>query len=193
MRARKVFGTETACIEQRHGQRVTQRHLRGGAGGGCQIQRAGFALHAAVEHDVGIFGERGFQPAGHRDQRHALALEHRQQHGEFVGLAAVGDAQHQIALRDHAQIAVAGFRRVHEERRRAGGGQRRGDLATDMAALAHAHDHHATGRGENSGNRIDERISHTIGESHERVGLISKRLPRQLQGAGWVERMGGSW
>jgi hypothetical protein len=43
----------------------------------------------------------------------------------------------------HAQVAVAGLGRVHEERRRAGAGQRGGDLAAHVAALAHAHDDHA--------------------------------------------------
>ena len=44
---------------------------------------------------------------------------------------------------DHAQVAVAGLGRMDEHGRRAGGGQRRGDLAADVAALAHAHDHDA--------------------------------------------------
>ena len=37
---------------------------------------------------------------------------------------------------------MAGFGGMHEERRGAGGGQRRGDLAADMAGLAHTRDDH---------------------------------------------------
>ena len=40
--------------------------------------------------------------------------------------------------RDHAEIAVAGLGGMDEERRRAGGGKGRGDLAADMADLADA-------------------------------------------------------
>jgi hypothetical protein len=78
---------------------------------------------------------------------HAQALDHRQDGGELVALAAVGHGQHHVVRGDHAQVAVAGLGRVHEERRRAGGRQRGGDLAADVAALAHAHhDHAAAGR-----------------------------------------------
>ena len=80
--------------------------------------------------------------AGHRDQRHAQALEHRQDDGDLLALAAVGNRQHQVDRLDHAQVAVAGLGRMHEHRRRAGRGQRGGDLAADVAALAHAHHHH---------------------------------------------------
>ena len=47
VRAGEVLGLEAARIEQRHGQRVAQRQLRGGAGGGRQVERAGFLLDAA--------------------------------------------------------------------------------------------------------------------------------------------------
>ena len=87
------------------------------------------ACRASV--DVGL--------AGHAHQRHAQPA-HRRQHGrELVALAAVADGQHHVARHHHAQVAVAGLGRVHEEGRRAGGGQRGGDLAADVAALAHAH------------------------------------------------------
>ena len=41
---------------------------------------------------------------------------------------------------DHAEVAVAGLARMHEISRRAGRGEGRGDLAADMAGLAHAGD-----------------------------------------------------
>ena len=49
--------------------------------------------------------------AGHRHQRHAEALERRQDRRELVALAAVGDRQHDVAGRDHAEVAVAGLGR----------------------------------------------------------------------------------
>ena len=51
-------------------------------------------------------------------------------------LAGPGQRDDDVVRRDHAEIAVAGFGGVDEEGRRAGRGQRRGDLARDMAGLA---------------------------------------------------------
>ena len=75
VRAGEVLGVEAARVQQRHRQRVAQRQLRGGAGGGRQVQRAGFLLDAAVEHDVGVPRQRGTRVAGHGHQRHAQALD----------------------------------------------------------------------------------------------------------------------
>ena len=54
--------------------------------------------------------------------------------------------------RDHAEIAVARLGRMDELRRRAGRGEGGGDLARDMAALAHAGDDDAARRG---GEQVD--------------------------------------
>ena len=42
--------------------------------------------------------------------------------------------------RDHAEVAVARLARMHEKGGRAGRGEGRGDLAPDVAGLAHAGD-----------------------------------------------------
>jgi hypothetical protein len=88
-------------------------------------------------------GQRGIGSAGHRDQRHAEALEHGQDDGELLDFAAVRDREHQVDRLDHAEIAVARLRRMHEHRRRPRRCESGRDLAADMAALAHAHDDHA--------------------------------------------------
>jgi hypothetical protein len=62
VRAGKVFGAEAPRVEQGHGQGVAHGQLGGGAGRGGQVQRAGFALHAAVEHQVGMLGQGGLSP-----------------------------------------------------------------------------------------------------------------------------------
>ena len=61
----------------------------------------------------------------------------RQQH-ELVGLAGIGQHQHDVVRRDHPEVAVRRFGGMHEERRRAGRRQRRGELARDVARLADA-------------------------------------------------------
>ena len=62
--------------------------------------------------------------------------------GQLRCLTRIGQSQHRVAGHDHAQIAMAGLGRVHEMRRRAGGGEGRRDLARDMAGFAHAADDH---------------------------------------------------
>ena len=67
--------------------------------------------------------------------------------GSSASISAVSpeldSASTHIAARHHAQVAMAGLGRMQEEGRRAGAGQRGGDLAADMAGLAQAGDHHA--------------------------------------------------
>ena len=65
--------------------------------------------------------------------------------GEFRGFPRVGQRQDRVAGDDHAQVAVRGLRRMHEQRGRAGRGQSGGDLARDVAGLAHAGDHDPAG------------------------------------------------
>ncbi len=105
---------------------------------------------------VGFAGEGGLRASGHRDQRVALSLEHRQQHRDFVGFAGIGQRQHHVAVGDHAQIAVAGLAGMDIERGRAGGGEGRGDLARDVAGFAHAHADHAAGAGQNGAAGLGE-------------------------------------
>jgi hypothetical protein len=57
--AGEIVGAEAARIEQGDGQRVTERQRCGRAGGGRQIQRAGFLVDAGVEVDVGFLCQRG--------------------------------------------------------------------------------------------------------------------------------------
>ncbi len=90
-------------------------------------------------------GQRRAGARGDRHQRQAEAARVRDQVGQFGGLARIGQRQHRVARHDHAQVAVRGLGRVDEQRRRAGGGERGGDLAGDQAGLAHAGDHHAAG------------------------------------------------
>ena len=94
---------------------------------------------------VGIAGQGGVRIAGEGDQRNTQPLDAR---GRMVRisarLAGIGQRQHGVVARDHADVAVAGLGRVHEEGGGAGAGQRGGDLAADVAGFAHAgHDHPA--------------------------------------------------
>ena len=94
---------------------------------GCE--RAGLGRNADIQMQVAFTSQGRINPPAHRDHGIALALEHRQQHQDFVALAGIGQRQQDVGVGDHAQVAVAGFTRMHVERRGAGGGQGRGDLA----------------------------------------------------------------
>ena len=89
VRTGEVFFAKAAGVEQRHRKRVAKRHLRGGAGGGCQVQRAGLLVNGAVERDVGMAGERRIAAAGHRHQRDAEPLDGRQDGGKLVAFPRV--------------------------------------------------------------------------------------------------------
>ena len=81
--------------------------------------------------------------AGERDQLGAAALHQRHDLQQLLARAGVRDGDEHVAALDHAEVAVARLGRMHEVRRRAGAGEGRGDLARDVAGLAHAAHHHA--------------------------------------------------
>jgi len=58
MRAREVVRGKPARIEKRNGERVAQREGGGGAGRGCEVERARLLRDARVEMDVRLARER---------------------------------------------------------------------------------------------------------------------------------------
>ncbi len=140
MRAREILRREAARFEHCHRERIAERERGGGAGRGREIERAGLFCDAHVEVDAGGARQVRIRIAGHGDDGNAEAGEVRNQQQHFGGFAGVGDRQQHVVARDHADVAMAGFGRMHEERRGAGGGERGGDLAGDMAGFAHAAD-----------------------------------------------------
>ena len=148
VRTREVLAGETARFQQCDRERIAERERGGGARRGREVERAGFGRYADIEVDVGPARQGRAGATGHRDQRVALALQHRQQHEQFVGFAGIGQRQHHVCVGDHAEIAMPGFARVDVERRGAGRGQRRRDLARDVPGLAHPGAGHAPAGGE---------------------------------------------
>jgi hypothetical protein len=73
----------------------------------------------------------------------AVGAKHWQDGSEFITFTAVGNGNDQVGVFDHAKVAVAGFGRMHKHCGSARGRQGRSDLATHMAAFAHAHHDHA--------------------------------------------------
>ena len=91
--------------------------------------------------------------------------------GDLGRFAGIGDDDDHIALGHHAQIAVAGLGRVNELRGRAGAGEGRGDLASDMARFAHAGHDHPAARGQNGFDRPVKAVAQADGQRGQAFGL----------------------
>ena len=142
--------------------------------------RAGFLLDAGVKNRVGLPGKTGIGFAHQRDELHAHALDDRQDGKNFRGLAGVGNGEHDVGGGDHAKVAVRGLARVHEEGGGAGAGEGGGDLAADVAALAHAGDDDAPLAGEHQTAGIGELPVEARRQRLQRLGLELDHLASQL-------------
>ncbi len=140
MEALEIAFGEVVALQQRQRQRVAQRHHHGRRRGRRQSHRAGLDRRRQAQHHVGGFGEAAPFVARHRHERDAEAPAVREHVGQFRRLARVGEREDRVVPADIAEIAVARLGGMDELRRRAGRGEGRGDLARDMAALAHAGD-----------------------------------------------------
>ena len=192
--AGKVLGLKAPGIEQGRGQGIAQGQLHGGAGRGGQVERAGFALDAGVQHPIGVLGQGGLEVARHGGHAHALAFEHGQQVGDFMALAAIGQGQHQIAATHHAQVAMAGLGRMHKKSGCAGRGQRGGNLVPHMAAFAHAHDDDPPAQRQNGLHHRDEVFVQALGQCVQRgnFNVQSSAGRGQRLGAVHVRDRGGA-
>ena len=114
----------------------------------------------------------------------ALALDVRRQRAELVGLAGVRQHQHDVVARDHAEVAVLRLGGMHEERRRAGRRERRGDLARDVPGLADAGDDDAAAAARASARRRRRTAPPSRCDSARiACGLDGEHVARQRQRA----------
>ena len=189
VRAREIFFAESLGIEQGHRQRIAQRECGGGAGGGGEPHRAGFLRHRAVEMHIRRQRQAGFRVAGQADEVRALALDGGHDGEQLVAFAGIGQRDDHVLRGDHAEIAVAGFARMHEIGGRAGAGHGRGDLARDVAGLAHAADDDASLAGEDEVQRLQKIVVDALRERPNGIGFDVQYLTCK------VERMrcGGEW
>ena len=138
---------------------------------------------------VGVLGEAGVRIARDGDERRALALERGDDGEKLVGFAGVRDGEHDVVGRDHAEVAVGGFSGMHEVGGGARGGKGGGELAADVAGLAHAgHDQTALA-GKNARNGVREFAAERRGEVRERPGFLGQNFLPELESCCGIECM----
>ena len=181
MRTGEVLDRKAARVEQRDRERIAERQHRRRARRGREAQRAGFGVDGGVDVHVGRLRERRLLVARQRDDLRALPLEMRRQQHELVGLAGIRQHHHDIRRRDHAEVAVRGFRRVDEEGRRARRRERGRELARDVTGLADAgHDHPAVAM-EDEVDGGDEIGAEPRGEPDDRIGFGRENVARERE------------
>ena len=87
---------------------------------------------------------------------------------------------------------MAGLAGVHEKGWRAGGGQGRGDLAPDVATLAHAHHDDATAAHQHDLARAPEAFALARLQAEQGAGLDVESVARELQRTHRIESGKGS-
>lgn len=108
---------------------VEDRQHQHNRGGGQHVQRIYLPLHPGGDCQLRRLCDGGMRVFRHRDQRHPLGLQRRQQAGQLVGIAAARDQDQQIVGAQEAQIAVRRAGGVEIDRRPLHAGQHMGYLA----------------------------------------------------------------
>ena len=165
MEQAEVARREAARLEQRDGQGVAHGELHRRGRGRREAVGTGFLGLGQSKADVGLPPQRAVGGRGDRDERNGEALGVGDDVGKFGGLARPRQREDHVLLPHHAEIAMAGFARMDEIGGRARGGHCRGDLARDMAGLAHARDDGAAGGGHDPRHGRVERVAKALGRA----------------------------
>eukprot|EP01136_Pigoraptor_vietnamica_P039950 Opistho-1_new@11301 len=174
MQLMEILRRESLALQQRHGQRITQSQHHGGGGGGRDADQPGLAHIRQQQGHVGGAAQRAVAAAGDADQRNRPAPGVADDVGQFEGLARVGQGDHRIGGRHHAEIAVAGFRRMDELRRGSGRGKGGGNLAGDVAAFAHAGDDDPAGHPRQQVQRLAHLAVELAGQAQQGFGFLAQ-------------------
>ena len=83
-------------------------------------------------------------------------------------------------MRDHTEVAMAGFARMHIKRRGARARQGRGYLARDMSALAHAGDDRAARGTVDEIDGGDKALVQRLAHCPQRISLKPEDTPRRI-------------
>ncbi len=176
----EIVFAEALALHQRDGDRIAERqhHRR------ARRRRAnGPGLRHFWQHDGDVrrIHQHGFRAAHEGHQRNREPARIGDDVAQLVRFAGIAQAQHEVIRRNHPEIAVARFRRVHEKRGRARARQRRRDFLADMAGFAHAGNNHPAFQRRDF---LDQRDEFPIERTRDRLEPL--HLPRD-DGAGGSE------
>ena len=188
----KVAGGEAASFQERDRQRVAERELHGRRRRRREAVRARLLGGRQRQADVGLAAEGAVSAGGHRDQRDGVALGERDDRRELHGFARPGQGKDHVAVLHHAEVAVARFGGMDEGGRLARRGERRRDLARDVARLAHSGDDHPAARGcdrlhrprEGGAQAALSGLPHSLVEGLETAAFVVEGSQRRKDGAG---------
>ena len=193
MQTAEVDGGEAAALQKRDRQRIAERGLHQGGGGGGEIVRTGFARLRQRQHHVGRLTERAVGRCRDGDQADAEAARIVDQVLELGGLSRPRQRHDHVVGRDHAEIAMACFARVDEKGGGAGGSESGRDLARDVAGLAHPGHDQATVRARDQFHRRDESVTEPVMDGGGKRGdagrLGLERPHRRGDQVAWAGRI----
>ena len=133
MQRGEVLAAKAFDFQQGHGERIAQGERDRGTRGWRECFRTGFLGDRGVEDDGRLAAQRRIGVACQRDDRHAQPLELIDQAEQLVGGPALRQHHADIVATHDAEVAVQRVHGMEEHRRRAGGRERRGDLAGDQS------------------------------------------------------------
>jgi CBS domain-containing protein len=170
MERMEMIGGEAPRLEEGDRKRVADDKLHER---GCRRRepvRAGLADTRQEKDDVGRTRQCRFRARRYRDQRNRKAPRIGDDTVQLDRFPRPRHGDDGVVTRDHAQIAVIGFRRMDEEGRGARRGKRGRELRADMAALADAGDDHPSGNARNRFDRVRERLGKPVVEGRRECG-----------------------
>ena len=138
MKERVILLLKVARRHERHRDGIAHRERRGRRARRRESEGTSLAFHTDVNVKIRAAPELGLPPSAHSDDARADAVNDGENIDDLIRLAAVGDGNHDVVRRHHAEIAVKRLGWVHEERGRPRARERRRDLAPHVPGFAHA-------------------------------------------------------
>lgn len=136
VKAGEVVGPETSGLQEDHGEGVSHdEHVRG-AGGGGEIQRAGFLGDGDVENDISMLSEGGTGSSGDGDDGEGKSLQMGKEVEHLLGLTALAEEDDEVPLVHDAEVSMEGVTDIEINGGGAGAVQGGGEFLSDVSTLA---------------------------------------------------------
>lgn len=181
MKAREIFGSESAFAARRERERVPDGEHRRGAGTWRQFERVRLVDPPDFKRDVRGAAKRAFGGRNNRDNRHAARGDRREYPLDLFRLAAVRKRQKNVVRTYGSQIAVIRFARMKKMARNTDRRRRRGNLAADETRLPHARNDEGTAEFDDERERVEKARVEPIDLRENRRALRFKNAFGEIQ------------